>query len=175
FFARSNLLSMVMEVPTSRLRNASNNPMIGVWCRCEKNGAQVDRMGRPAINTALIPPIPRGSNFPNAGPERRNLFNAGLPKDDRTNFKADMVGILKSVYGRNDADSNAIANILLPDILTVDTSIPFNDPRNGLKVDANGVTLNGRRFRDNVIHAEFVVLTNGALTTDNVDDDNGTI
>jgi Domain of unknown function (DUF4331) len=179
FFARSNLLAVVMEVPTAMLRNGAN-PMIGVWCRCEQNGKQVDRMGRPAINTALIPPVPRGSNIPNPAPDRRNEFNAALPKNDRTAFKASMVGIIQNVYGRDAATADALSNVLLPDILTVNTSLPFNDPNNGLKLDFTGpngtprVTLNGRRFRDNVIHAELFVLTN-ALTTDNVDDDNAQI
>jgi Domain of unknown function (DUF4331) len=181
-----NTLSIVIEVPTARLLNSQANPNIALWCRIERNGAQVDRMGRPAINTALIPPIPRGSNVTNPGPERRNAFNAGNPRDDRANFGQDMTNTLTNFYNpllqalgqtpRTAAEIQGLVNLLLPDILTIDTSIPFNDPRNGFKLDTTTnpptFTLNGRRLTDNVIHTELFVLTKGVVTSDNVFDDN---
>src|SRR4029450_10374170 len=107
---------------------------IGLCARTELTGVQVDRMGRPAINTALIPPVPRGTNFPIGGSaaqnrqERRNAFNAGPPKDDRANFRADMISILTAFYpaGRpggnpNAAQAGVVADLLLPDILVFDT------------------------------------------------------
>ena len=53
------------------------------------------------------------------------------------------------------AQKNGIANVLLPDNLTV----KLGDPAG---------FLNGRRLADDVIDAEFGLLTNGAVTSDGV-------
>ncbi|CAN5503166.1 hypothetical protein BH24ACT7_BH24ACT7_11850 [soil metagenome] len=51
FFAELNTLAIVIEVPDSRL--AGGDP-IAVWARTsDGEGKQVDRMGRPAINTVI--------------------------------------------------------------------------------------------------------------------------
>ena len=163
-----NTLSIILEMPTATLLSSPSNPMIGVWIRCEVNGVQVDRMGRPAINTALIPPVPR--NDLSLG-DLRNAYNAGIPSNDRRDFMAAMIAVLmkpltpdangnSGLYGRTEADATAIANLLLPDLLTYDTSKPAG-------------YLNGRSLRDDVIDISLNVLTNGRITTDNVGDDNG--
>jgi hypothetical protein len=169
-----NELAITLEVPTALLLSAPNNPNIGVWIRSELNGKQLDRMGRPAINTALIPPIPRGSNFPiKPGTDLRNAFNAGLPRNDVRDFRGPMMGVLQNVYGRNATDASALASFLLPDILTFNTTQAFTTD----SLDANGFP-NGRRLRDDVIDVELNLLTAGKVTTDNVpppgqQDDNG--
>jgi hypothetical protein len=81
---------MVLEVPSSTL--GPDN--IGVWARTEF-GSQVDRMGRPAINTVFIP-----SDF-------KNAFNEGKPRHDSRDFSTFL---------------GPLAGALLPDILTIDTS-----------------------------------------------------
>jgi hypothetical protein len=54
------------------------------------------------------------------------------------------------------AEINGIANVLLPDTLTI-------------KLGQNAGFLNGRRLADDVINAEFGLVTNGAVTSDGVD------
>ena len=76
FGPNGNTLGFVIELPSSKLGAA--NAIIGAWATISKNGTQLDRMGRPAINTGLIPPVPR--NNATRG-ERRNAFNAGLPRE----------------------------------------------------------------------------------------------
>jgi len=127
----------------------------------EVGGVQVDRMGRPGINTALIPPVPRTDS---SRGDRRNAFNAGVPGDDVRDFFDDMAAVLTNPngpYRRSQADANALANFLLPDILTYDSSASEGFP-------------NGRRLRDGVIDIELGLLTNGRVTSMNVFDDNGT-
>ena len=51
FFAGLNVASIVLEVPSASLGTS-----IGVWARTEMNGQQIDRMGRPAINTVFKHP-----------------------------------------------------------------------------------------------------------------------
>ena len=152
FFNGLNVSAIVLEVPSSWL--GSNN--IGVWARTVANGKQVDRMGRPAINTVFIPnnPLePKGTE-----PSMKNKFNAGLPRNDQKRFRAEVVDTLKIFYGDDDATVNALADVLLPDILTVDTSNPAG-------------FLNGRGLADDVIDAEYALVTNGAVTTDCVSND----
>jgi hypothetical protein len=159
-----NTLSMILELPTARIRTSANAPNVGLWGVALFNGAQVDRMGRPAINTALIPPVPR--NNLSLG-ERRNAFNAGHPRNDRRDFRNNMISVLQSVFGRTAAESAGLADFLLPDILTFNTNTAFTTDQN----DANGFP-NGRRLRDDVIDFEFNLLTNGGIPSDNVPDDN---
>lgn len=152
FFTGLNISAIVLEVPSSWL--GSNN--IGVWARTVLNEKQIDRMGRPAINTVFIPNNP----FEPSGsePSQKNAFNAGRPKTDRRNFRAEVVDTLEIFYGAGSPDARALANILLPDILTVDTSNPAG-------------FLNGRGLADDVIDAELSLVTNGAVTSDCVAND----
>ena len=64
FFAGLNVTAIVLEVP-----RASIGPdNIGVWARTVADGKQVDRMGRPTINTVLIPT------------KKKDKFNTSKPK-----------------------------------------------------------------------------------------------
>ncbi|MBX3399187.1 MAG: DUF4331 family protein [Gemmataceae bacterium] len=165
-----NTLSISLELPTATLRSAPSNPNIGVFTTTVRNGVQLDRTGRPAINTALVPPVPRNSL---GRGDRRNAFNAGLPRNDRRAFRADLIATLTNVYGRPlngpfPTSASSLADFLLPDILTFNTSTAFTTNA----ADANGFP-NGRRMRDDVIDLELNLLTGGGITTDNVADDNG--
>jgi len=161
-----NTLAVVIEIPSSRL-NDSRDTNIGVWARLIRDGRQVDRMGFPAINTAVMPPIPRGSNFPigqggENRQERRNAFNENTkPWRDLQKFGIDGISVLTNFWGRSVADSLELGMFVLPDILPFDTSSAAGFP-------------NGRRLRDDVIDIELALLTNNAITTDNVPDSNGT-
>ena len=171
-----NTMAVVLELPSARI--APNNSLVGVWATTTTAaGTQVDRMGRPAINTALIPPVPRNVQPAN---ERRNAFNAGHPRNDRRDFAGNMKTVLQTFYGRTAADATAVTNLLLPDMLVFQVGNPngfgrFVTSGTGQGgVFAGTVLGNGRRLRDDVIDIELNVLTNGAITTDNVPDDNGT-
>src|SRR5437879_5712089 len=73
FFADKNVFGIVLEVPNSAL---GSDPHVGLWASCaiRRNGmlTQIDRMGRPAINTVF-----------NHGTDK-NLFNSITPNVDRT-------------------------------------------------------------------------------------------
>lgn len=139
FFAGLNVSAIVIEVPSVLF--GTNE--VGVWCTTHAQGVQIDRMGRPAINTVLIP----------SG--RKDEFNQSQPVNDFEQFGDDVEEIITSLSG--DADLAAILTaILLPDILTVDTA-------------SDAGFLNGRQLADDVIDAELNLLTGGALTGDGVD------
>ena len=166
-----NTLAIILELPTSRILSSPGNTNIGVFATSSRNGVQLDRTGRPAINTALIPPVPRNNT---SRGERRNAFNAGQPRNDKRDFRADMIAVLlagpysRPLNGAFPVSATSLADFLLPDILTFNTATPFSQNA----ADGNGFP-NGRRMRDDVIDIEFNLLTGGAITTDNVPDDNG--
>jgi hypothetical protein len=81
----------VLELPA---RGLGGN--IGVSASTNLDG-QVDRMGRPAINTVFIP-----SDF-------KNAYNEAKPRKDVKDFSTFL---------------GDLAPVLLPDILTVDTANP---------------------------------------------------
>ena len=140
FFTGLNVTAIVLELPSSMLGGN-----IGVWARTELNGQQVDRMARPAINTVFIPA------------DKKDAFNFGIPSHDQRDFRGNVVGTLLAL-GNNQATADALANILLPDILTVDTA-------------SSAGFLNGRALEDDVIDAELSIISGGAIPGDCVAND----
>ena len=169
-----NVLSVVFEVPSSTI--APNSAVILVWGRLEKAGAQLDRIGRPLVNTLLVPPVPRGPSIANPDPDRRDAFNAGNPSDDRDDFGEAMIGIYQDFFGRTFPDANALTNVFTPDVLAFQLGNPngFGTFVTDGTGEPSGTQLgNGRRLRDDTTDVLVNVHTNGFVTTDNVADDNG--
>jgi hypothetical protein len=152
FFQGLNISAIVLEVPSSWLGGSN----IGVWGRTVLKGKQIDRMGRPAINTVFIPNNP----FEPSGsePSQKNAFNAGVPKKDQKKFRGEVVDTLEIFYGAGSPTAQALADFLLPDILTIDTSSATSFP-------------NGRGLADDVIDIELGLVTKGAVTSDCVGND----
>ncbi|MGH2620658.1 MAG: DUF4331 family protein [Anaerolineales bacterium] len=151
FFKGLNVSAIVLEVPSTWL----GPDMIGVWARTVLGGTQIDRMGRPAINTVFIPNNP--FEPVNTEPSQKNAFNAGKPVNDQANFRAEVVDSLLAL-GNNQAAADALADVLLPDILTIDTS-------------SSAGFLNGRAPANDVIDAELNLITGGGITSDCVAND----
>ena len=138
-FAGANVNAIVFELPSADFGAED----IGVWATTFADGTQIDRAGRPAINTVLINPD-----------AQKEAFNAGTPDNDFTEF-GDILST--NIAGlSNQANADALTPILLPDILTFNTS------------DANGF-LNGRRLEDDVIDASLQLLTQVDGLGDGVD------
>jgi Domain of unknown function (DUF4331) len=185
-----NTFAAIIEIPSNRIPIPANNPnkIIGVFVTITGNGQQLDFMGRPSTNTALIPPSPRSHL---ARGERRNAFNAAQPKDHRAaaplGFRDDMIFVLTDPQGffkRSANDASFLADALLPDLLMFQIGNPggFGTLIGGAGSPgffgtgpfAGGQVLgNGRQFRDDVVDIEFNLLTNGLIPSDNVGDDNG--
>jgi hypothetical protein len=163
FFLGLNTSALVIEVPTSMIGSGP----VGVWGRTVVGGDQIERMGRPAILTVFIPPNPfeAGSS---ADGNLEDQFNRTLPHRDQARWRGEVVNSLTLLHSLNDAtDPNVgddagkvqgLANVLLPDILTVDLST------------ATGF-LNGRNLADDVIDAELGLVTEGLITSDCINND----
>ena len=138
FFAGADVSAIVLEIDSSDF-GAQN---IAIQGRTLLNGEQVDRIGRPAINTVLVPG------------DRQSEFNLADPVNDLADFGDDTNAIIASLSNQENAD--ALTPILLADLLTFEVGNPEG-------------FLNGRRLEDDVIDAELALLSAGALTTDGVD------
>ena len=162
FFKGFNVSSIVLDLPPSLL-TADGSTNIGVWAATTVNGKQIDRMGRPAINTVFIPNNPFPGEQKGEVPSKKNTFNKGQPKNDQAAFRSEVVNTLGVLFSLNDAAGDdktddakkivGLADILLPDVLTFDTA----------KSDG---FLNGRKLSDDVIDAELGLVTEGTVKTD---------
>lgn len=155
-FAGTNISSIAIEVPNARLGGSGRT--VGYWATTSLPAGggfvQVERMGRPAINTVF--------NNTNAEKEAANRLS---PHDDRRFDRDNVLAVLNAIGNVLDANAlpsytasqkSGIANVLLPDTLTV-------------KLGSSAGFLNGRKLADDVINAEFSLLTNGNITSDGVD------
>lgn len=139
FFEPLNVNAIVIEVPDHRLgRN------IGVWgITKSKHDGRIDRMGRPAINTVF-----------NSGQDKVR-FNQGHPGSDYRRWSDNVRSVLKTFSGLDsegaytNAQTKALAKVLLPDVLTYDTRTKAAGP------------LNGRALADDVIDIELNIVTGG--------------
>ena len=158
FFAGKNVSAIVLELPSSLLTRGGSS-QIGVWSATTVGPKQIDRMGRPAINTVFIPQNP----FEKTEAYRKNQFNTTQPKNDQARWRAEVVDSLQVLFSLNDGAGDdksddakkisGLADVLLPDILTFDTA----------KSDG---FLNGRRLADDVIDAELGLITEATVKTD---------
>jgi len=164
FFTPLNTNAVVIEVPDDALGGTN----VGVWGTTSwwdgSSWMAADQMGRPAINTVFNTKLVD----PNSG-QTKNRFNTTPPAQQRTAFgglfKTNAIVTLMNINAAlktgcpdyNAATAAAIANILLPDVITYNVT-----------TKANGEALNGRALADDVIDAELGITTNGCVTSDGV-------
>ncbi|MEE8116361.1 MAG: DUF4331 family protein [Gemmatimonadales bacterium] len=113
---------------------------------------QVDFMGRPAISTVFLPSA------------QKDPYNLSIPAQHRAGYKANVTGFLMTVAGYTQPDADALADVLLPDILTVDLSQPT-------------AYLNGRGPADDVVTASLTLVFGPGtpVSDDNVDTNDKTL
>ena len=140
FFRGTNIAAIVVEVPSAWL-TSGENPNIGVNGRTYHNGVLIDQMARPAINTVFVPE------------SMKDAFNSTPPADMYDQFGQIFRSGLMALGGYSAADADALTRVLLPDLLTLDTS-------------SGAGFLNGRQPANDVIDAELNIVTQGGLTSD---------
>ena len=155
FFAGLNVSAIVLEIPAEKLLGGGDS-VIGVWAETKQKKKKRDRS--------------HGSPCHRDRSHRRRFrrqIQSGTPVDDLDDFGAQMRDNLLFLSGLDgspytEAEAQAITEVLLPDILTVDVSNPAG-------------FLNGRGLADDVIDAELPIVTGGffggspVLTTDAID------
>ena len=146
FFLHLNTNAIVIAIPNSMLPNAINVWATTSWYDGTKWNA-ADQMGRPAINTVFNPSADK------------NLFNATPPSQQRTasggKFFNNVVNTLKlyssldSEGAYSQAQAEALASVLIPDVLPYSRTSMLPAP------------LNGRALSNDVIDVELNVTTGG--------------
>ena len=168
-FAGYNVMGIALSIPLSFLQNPS---ILGVSAAIRRNEKtrvdkdefdtsgkfrQVERMGNPAVNVALIPFA------------RKNEYNFATPEDDADGqFANDIIATLTAL-GTNATNIGILANVAVTrgDYLRLDTKIPNTGEKGGINPGA--AFPNGRRLADDTIDTLLSIITNGAITTgDNV-------
>jgi hypothetical protein len=168
-FAGYNVMGIALSIPLSFLQNPSTLGVSAAIRRNEKtsvkNGEfktsgkfrQVERMGNPAVNVALIPFA------------RKNEYNFATPEDDADGqFANDIIATLTAL-GTNATNIGILASVAVTrgDYLRLDTKIPNTGEKGGINPGA--AFPNGRRLADDTIDTLLSIITNGAITTgDNV-------
>jgi hypothetical protein len=161
-FAGTNVLALVVEVPISAI---GGGPKLGVWgtvsrpagsqsMRVRKDAGgdaaglvynQVDRHGIPG-NAVVFIPKPQATEY-----------NRSAPAGDTRSYRDEVVAKLVE-FGQTREEAMKIADMVLPDILTIDVSQPTKYP-------------NGRTPSDDVITANLMTIfdQNQKLNDDHVD------
>ena len=147
FFLGLNGSAIVIELPDSALGGT-----IRVWAETsiEENGVrtQVERMGLPTINTVF-----------NHTDATKDAYNRAEPRNDAANYSDDVSGVvalitdLAGTAADPEAYGDAIAGVLLPDVITYNTAQP-----------ANFGVLNGRALSNDVIDVALSVVANTPLS-----------
>jgi hypothetical protein len=174
-FAGYNTLAFALSVPRSLinplLSGASNNTIgvIGRTARLTAQGTRipgrfptpptftnVDRMGVPAVNVALIP-------FP-----RKSEYNLASPIDDaRGDFAGDIVATLTAL-GTNATNIGILASVAVSqgDFLRLNLNTANSGPGGGTNAGAGFP--NGRRLADDTIDTILFFVANQNALKDNV-------
>lgn len=143
FFAGTNVLSMVLEIPDSWIGDSAN-----FWATTYSGSTLIDRMGKPALNTVFIDPFKTDIT-------QKNVYNQTAPADDVATWDTQFETVLTDLG--NDSDTaEAITDLLLPDVLHIDTATLGKSTGTGFVG-----TLNGRTLSEDVIDFELFVVTGG--------------
>lgn len=170
-FAGYNVLSIALELPVAMVHGKKQASKIGVEFTTNRRGQsiggngkihtsggyhQVDRMGNPAVNVALVPFA------------RKNEYNAATPVDDsKGKFANDIVATLKAL-GTDAAHIDTLATVAVKtgDYLRLDLTVPNTGTGGGDNPAASYP--NGRRLKDDVIDIILTIIANGSPLGDNV-------
>ena len=158
-----NVNSIVVRVPRSFLAGHTNATTFDVWQTISVKDPRTDtfqqfeRLARPGINEGLVVT----NDFLNA-------FNSIPPTADLSAAAAPVVAEAKKTLkalGNDENRANVLLGAFLPDVMRIDTTVPSGY---GNALNAKGSPVAGRKLTDDVIDTTLSVLTNGAVTADNV-------
>ncbi len=146
FFANLNTNAIVLAIPNGELATR-----IGVWATTSyQDGSgwhQADQMGRPAINTVFNPTADK-NDFNRTAPSKQLTAFGGKFYDNVVNGLLFLSSLdSEGAYAQGQAE--ALASVLIPDVLVYDRNSALPAP------------LNGRALADDVIDVELRVATGG--------------
>lgn len=160
-FAGYNIMSIALRIPRSLLGGVTT---LGVGARTFRISGtlgqpgfaiieQIDRMGNPAVNVALVP-------F-----SSKNAYNLATSAQDAAGqFAGGIVGTLMAL-GTNAAGINTLATVAVNngDLLRLNLNVP--NAGNGGGTNTAAAFPNGRRIGDDTVDTLLRIITNGTITT----------
>lgn len=189
FFAPLNTLAIVVGVDLDLVTGAGSQPFLAVYGSTHRasggplrgsatdgarNTSQIDRMGRPAVNTALIDPYSL-----TAGPALKDVYNTTENREDWSIFvpeiqaNLEFFDALDGTIGNTAFPPAALAPVVADDRLLVDTQFATCDNYLAVEVTLLGLFLDqcgGRALPHDVIDDTFALVI-GSPVSDNVGDD----
>lgn len=155
-----NVNTIVVRVPQRFLQGGTNATTFDVWLslliRDPRTGqfVQTEQLARPGINEALL-----------VGQSNLAAYNRTQPSRTVPPAVANEATNVLLALGNSRQRANALLGAFIPDVMRIDTTGP-----SGFANDLNdrGSPIRGRMLKDDVIDIALTVLTNGAVTTDNV-------
>lgn len=170
FAAGYNVNAIAVQVPIALLKGSSSATTFDVWQTISigsgKSFEQVERLARPAVNEGLVVT----NDFLNTLNKVTPAFEAAAlaGQQPAAGAAGPIVGEVKrtlKALGNNEARTNTLIGAFLPDVMRIDTTGPSGY---GNALNAKGSPIRGRLLKDDVIDTTLSVLTNGAITSDNV-------
>ncbi len=141
-FAERNVFSVVLEIPNDTLGLGGR---VGAWARTVAPvlgaPAVVDQVGHPLINALFNP-----------APEDQHAFGRTPPAQQSQRYLHSFIAVLRG-YGYDEAEADALAAELLPDILRYDPASAAGYP-------------NGRQLTDDILDLRLALITRERVTTD---------
>jgi hypothetical protein len=158
-----NVNTIVARIPRQFIQGQNNATVFDIWetisLRDPVTGKyqQVERLGRPGVNEGLIVSNNLLNIF-NSVPPTADLSPAAAP------IGAEATRTLRAL-GNSPERTNALLTAFLPDVMRIDTT-GASGYANAL--NTKGSPIRGRLLKDDTIDITLSVLTNGAVTSDNV-------
>lgn len=171
FAAGYNVNAIAVRVPIKFLQAKTKATTFDVWETISiPNGKgkfkQVERLARPGINEGLIVQNDFLNALNSVGPDFEAAALAGQKQAAQVAgpIIADASKTLQAIG--NDAErTQTLLTAFLPDVMRIDTT---GESGYGNALNSKGSPIRGRLIEDDVIDTTLSVLTNGAITTDNV-------
>ncbi|ESA34549.1 hypothetical protein N836_16780 [Leptolyngbya sp. Heron Island J] len=166
-----NVNTIAVRIPKQLLQGRTHSDVFDIWTTistpdADGNYVQVERLARPGINEGLV----LTNDFLNAlnsvGPDFEAAALAG--QQPAADIAAPIVGEARKTLlalGNSEERADALLGAFLPDVMRIDTSGPSGYAND---LNAAGSPVRGRMLKDDVIDITLSVLSNGAITTDNV-------
>lgn len=166
-----NVNAIAVRVPIKFLQGSTSATTFDVWETVSVPGTgnkfnQVERLARPAVNEGLIVTNDFLNALNSVSPDFEAAALAG--QQPAANIAGPIVAEAKQTLlalGNSDARANALLGAFLPDVMRIDTTGPSGYAN---ALNAKGSPIRGRLIKDDVVDITLSVLTNGAITTDNV-------
>ena len=166
-----NVNAIALRVPVQWLQGKTKATTFDVWETIavptgKGKFKQVERLARPGINEGLLVSNDFLNTLNAVGPDFEAAALAGDPKASKAAgpVVGEAIQTLKAI-GNDQERAQALIGAFLPDVMRIDTTA---ESGYGKALNAKGSPIRGRLLKDDVIDTTLSVLTNGAITSDNV-------